>query len=244
MGELGRRVPLDWKHVEKYPLRQLATADQPVNVPVTIGVNWYTEFDKPARDVNGRWWVAKNGKLTGIRGGHCVCLKPGKRPDIESWWNFYDQGSEGACVGFGSSRMMSLLNRKRFDARWLWDRAKQVDPWSDTNPGDDEGTSVSAGMDVLRKSGHVPWRSAYAGRNHVQRAQEKPALTEGIARNRWATTVDEILKMLDTPLCDSLQAVPFLNSWGRSYPHITWMPLSVLGRLLSEYGEATMVTDR
>ena len=30
-------------------------------------------------------------------------------------------GPEGACVGFGCSRMMSLLNRKRYDARWLWD---------------------------------------------------------------------------------------------------------------------------
>ena len=27
----------------------------------------------------------------------------------EGWWDFYDQGTEGACVGFGCSRMMSLL---------------------------------------------------------------------------------------------------------------------------------------
>jgi hypothetical protein len=47
--------------------------------------------------------------------------------------------------------MMSLLNRKRYDAGWLYHEAQRIDEW----PGEDyDGTSVRAGMDVLRTEGH------------------------------------------------------------------------------------------
>lgn len=96
---------------------------------------------------------------------------------------FYDQGNEGACVGFGSSQMMSILNKRRYDARWLWNQAKIVDEWPDTNPGDDNGTSVRAAMDVLRNQGHV----------RVYNKQDLPVNpAEGIQENRWATQVDEL----------------------------------------------------
>ena len=106
----GRRVPSDWKHVQKYPYSAVAAT------PVAT--------------------VERTLKLPEYR-------------------VFYDQKSQGACVGFGSSWMMSILNRRKYDARWLWDRAKEVDEWTDTNPGDNQGTSVRAAMDVLRKMGHV-----------------------------------------------------------------------------------------
>ena len=85
-------------------------------MPVVLGVNWYVEFDQPQRDDRQRWWIARDGNLTRIRGEHCVCLLPYGARDPISWWNFYDQGHEGACVGFGCSRMMSLFNRRRYDA--------------------------------------------------------------------------------------------------------------------------------
>src|SRR4051794_26720201 len=160
---LDRLVPDDFRHVEKYPLTATTTPARPV--PVTIGVNWYENFDRPVKDSRGRYWIGR-GDLGQIRGGHCVCLEPGDPTDgtlqdSASWWPFYDQGNEGAGVGSGSSGMMSLLNRRRYFARWLWDRAKQVDQWPDTNPGDDNGTSVHAAMDVLRNAGHVAWKDAY-----------------------------------------------------------------------------------
>jgi hypothetical protein len=95
----------------------------------------------------------------------------------------YDQEREGACVGFASSWMMSILNRRLYDPRWLWNRAKELDEWPDTRPGDNNGTSVRAAMDVLRAEGH----------SRIFRGQTRPsALAEGIVANRWATTVDEI----------------------------------------------------
>jgi len=95
----------------------------------------------------------------------------------------YDQGNTSACVGFSSSWAMSILNEQTYDAPWLWNQAKQIDEWPDTNPGDDNGTSVRAGMDVLRTIGHRQTR------------QREPALTHGILRNEWASgpgAVDQV----------------------------------------------------
>jgi hypothetical protein len=95
----------------------------------------------------------------------------------------YDQAREGACVGFASSWMTSILNRRLYDARWLWNRAKELDEWPATRSGDNQGTSVRAAMDVLRVEGH----------SRVLRGQTRPCSpAEGILANRWATTVDEI----------------------------------------------------
>ena len=119
--------------------------------PVVIGVNWYVEFDEPVKDAEGHYWIARDAKLTKVRGGHCVCLKPKGHSDPDAWWDFYNQGSEGACVGFGISRLASQLNRKLYDGFWLYHEAQKIDEW----PGEDyDGTSVRAGLDILRKRGH------------------------------------------------------------------------------------------
>lgn len=243
MSGLGRRVPRTWTHVERYPL----TADtQPARpTPVAIGVNWYTGFDAPQLESDKRYWIGAGHRPLGeVRGGHCVCLEPGEPRDSASWWTFYDQGNEGACVGFGCSRMMSLLNRKRYDARWLWDVAKTGDEWPDTNPGDDNGTSVHAAAAVLQQRGHVAWRKGYAGRDYRHRDTETPDAADGIAAYRWATSAQQVLDVLRNPTGTRLGAVCLLNSWGRGYPHRVWMPAETLDRLLRESGEAVLVTDR
>ena len=94
----------------------------------------------------------------------------------------YNQGQEGACVGFAASWMMSILNGRFYDARWLYRMAQEIDEWGDTPPA--EGTSVRAGMDVLRDVGHRRYIKGML--NHA------PNLVHGIAENRWAKTVDEI----------------------------------------------------
>jgi hypothetical protein len=138
---------------------------------------------------------------------------------------------------------MSLLNRKRYVARWIWDRAKEIDVWPDTNPGDDEGTSVRSALDILRHHGHVPylWRKHRSLGDHVERAALSPTQSEGIAAYRWVRSVDDALSVLGHPKRDYFA---ILNSWGRSYPHIVYMPASVVERLLNEHGEAGVVTDK
>jgi hypothetical protein len=233
---LGRRRPTDFNHVEKYPLSALRSSEQPKAVPAVAGTNWYTAFDTPkqVRVASGVliWVVGADGNLGSVRGGHCYALKPPKLGDPVSWWEFYDQGQEGACVGYGCSRMMSLLNRKRYDAQWLYHEAQLADEYSDTPPG--EGTSVRAGLGILQAKGHVVSRAG----------KDLPvSLAEGIAAYRWATTVDEVRAVLQVP--ESSPLIPFENSWGRSgYPHTTHIPDDVFARLLAEEGECGLVTDR
>jgi hypothetical protein len=229
MKKLGRLIPTTWEHVEKYPLRrEMIAAINPA--PVTVGVNWYSAFDKPVKQSNGQWWI-KTNNLGSIRGGHCVCM-PHIDSEPYSYYTFYDQGNEGACVGYGSSRMMGLLNRMRYDAPWLWDRAKEVDEWADTNPGDNNGTSVRAAMDILRTIGHIQW------------GKDKPDPQYGIAANRWATNVDDLFSVLQNESYKKVGAIPFFNSWGKYYPRKVWVPCETWQRLLNEEGEATMVVDR
>jgi hypothetical protein len=243
MSGLGRRAPTSWEHVEKYALTADTAPSEPT--PVAIGINWYTNFDTPHRFKKERYYIG-GGPLGSVRGGHCVCLEPGgkHRDHVYAWWDFYDQGAEGACVGFGCSRMMSLLNRKRYDARWLWDMAKQTDEWPDTNPGDDNGTSVHAAAAILAQRGHVAWRKGFEGREYRQRDTEQPQAQEGISVYRWATSAQQVLDVLQNPTGSKLGAVCILNSWGRSYPHRVWMPAETLDRLLSEDGEAVLPVDR
>jgi hypothetical protein len=92
----------------------------------------------------------------------------------------YNQKSEGGCVGYSQSWLMSMLNRILYDAHRLYKAAQDIDEWTDTPPS--EGTSLRAGFDVLRTIGH--WR-VYAGRTRA------PMLVEGITENRWLTTVDQ-----------------------------------------------------
>src|SRR3954467_3792008 len=80
------KPPTDWRHVEKFPLSALSRRAQPVGVPVVLGINWYTDFDNPVHGKDGRWWIGRDANLLGsIRGGHCVCLKPGQHTDPHSW---------------------------------------------------------------------------------------------------------------------------------------------------------------
>lgn len=243
-GHLGRRVPTDWEHVEKYPLTAPRLAEITTPRPIVIGVNWYSNFDSPKKDSAGHYWIGK-GSLGTIRGGHCVCLKPRGITDYASWWDFYDQGAEGACVGFGSSRMMTLMNRKRYFARWLWDQAKKVDEWSDTNPGDDNGTSVRAALEVLRNRGHVYWTNTTAQQAADEdwrlRQTISPALNEGISAYRWIGSMDDALQVLGY---SGLDYVDLINSWGRYYPHLTRLPVTTLERLWREDGEIGVPTDR
>jgi hypothetical protein len=244
---LGRREPTDDKHLRRYPLTAGTMPTTPT--PVCIGVNWYAAFDHPYDAKTGHVWTpGAVGTFTlptakqswgNIRGGHEICLKPPALADTAGWYRFYNQGHEGACVGFALSRMMSLLNRERYDARRLYLEAQLVDDWSDTPP--EEGTSGRAGCDVLRLRGAWQFKRGVS---------VGPDLADGITANRWGMSVEDIAACL-SPSDEGLSIlnagyVTLLNSWGENgYPHYCRMPLDTLNRLVfSEGGDAVVVTDR
>lgn len=244
---LGRRQPTDFDHVSAYPLRTLITADELVVPPA--------------------------GTEKGL--------------GLPHWWKTHDQGSEGACVGFGSSAMMAITNHYqrltatgqdityRYDARWLYLESQKIDDWPETPP--EEGTSVRASAEILQVRGH----------RRVQRGVSGPeSAAHGISTYRWAKTVDEIRAAIygglavsigvnwyqdfDRPefhlgewwigrgnlgairgghcvclyrMSDRRQAFRLMNSWGATYPPV-WIGYDVMQRLLGEWGEAVVITDR
>lgn len=234
MSGLGRKVPSDFDHVDKYPL---SAVEIPARVPVVLGINWYSNFDNPMTasgipytpGQRGMFWIGR-GDLGSIRGGHAICAKPYEVGD--GWWDFMNQGNEGSCVGFACARAITLLNRKKYAARWIYQQAQLIDEYPETPP--EEGTSVRAGFEILRTRGAERWYDGHA--------VEPPELIEGISAYRWTTNWQDVRDVLGLP--DSIDGVPFLNSWGRDYSHLTRIPDEVGQRLLDEDGEAGIPTDR
>jgi hypothetical protein len=133
-------------------------------------------------------------------------------------------------VGFGCTRVQTLLNRRRYDAPWLYHECKKID-----GIPDEDGTYLWCGLEVLRKQGH----------RRVIKGEDYPASpAEGISAYRWTQDANEVAAVLANPLADRYDAVELLNSWGHGYPHRVFMPLYTLQRLLDEGGEAGVVTDR
>jgi hypothetical protein len=223
--ELGRLIPPDFDHVAKYPLSAVGAASAAGN-PCVFGINWYTNFDHPVQD-NGRWFIGR-GSFGTYRGGHAICAKPRDRTDPDAWWIFYNQNPAPRCVGFSESRMMSLYNRVKYDAVWLYDEAQKIDGWALPH----DGTSVRAGLQVLASQGHKKIGAA------------APNVSDGIKAYRWITSVDEVHDVIDMPLSRTLGAIPLLQTWGTGYPHIVWIVDDAVDRLLREGGEIGVVTDR
>ena len=241
---LGRVAPEDWKHVEKYPLRGLPTAERPSAVPVAMGVNWYRKFyaEHLIERVNkGRkeFWVPE-GDLGPLEGGHAISAEPfhGKFRDALSWWLWHDQVSEGICVSECCVRVMAMLNRKRYQPRPIYDHAQTIDEW----PGEGySGTSVNAGLATLRTLGAVPAKKGerhFIGRGEIDRPF---VVEEGIAANRWARDDADIFRTLGN---ENAEYVIWLNSWGKDYPRRVKVPRSVISRLHQEDGEMGIITDR
>jgi hypothetical protein len=127
------------------------------------------------------------------------------------WHKSHDQGAEGSCVGHGWAMERGIVNTRqnvlahlpwpkvrRYNPLHIWETAKTLDEWPDTNPGDDNGTSVHAGGDVLRTQGAQRVKSMRLGSDglphpsYPRQGAYPVDPREGIAAVRWATTVDEM----------------------------------------------------
>lgn len=227
-GKLGRLVPTDWDHYDKYPLTADTTPETPR--PVVWGVNWYSNFDDPEQKDNGEYWIGE-GELGWIRGGHAIASPYSGANDRLFWHEFYDQGSESACVGYSWSRAMSWLNRYTYNGFWLYKAAQQVDEWQ----GEDyEGTSVRAGGNILTAVGH--------SRRH-EGEYLNPSAAHGISTYRWINDVEDFLNIVGG-IQKERGAVTWRNSWGTSYPHKVWLPAETAQRLIDEDGEVCVPTDK
>lgn len=245
---LDRLPSVRTDHLDKYPL---TVATMPSSAqPLVIGVNWYSAFDTPRQirlpGERKTRWIIGDRDLGRVRGGHATCLRPDDVNDSTAWWEYYNQGQEGRCVEFAMLRAMTLLNRKRYDitSRFHYWLAQETDEWEGGSyPGASphyEGTSVRAGLEVLRAFGAVPARpTAFPPDYDIAQAARE---AEGIEAYRWALSWQDVRTVLRVP--DSLPGVPLLNSWGKGYPRETLLADAAGERLLREDGEFGVVTDR
>lgn len=235
-GPLGQLPPSDTRHRELYPL--VATTIPSGATPIVLGTDWHENFDEPVEKRHGHYSEYFIGidpaKLGAVRGGHCICGPAETLHDPTSWWDFYDQGREGACVGYAVSRALSLMNRQRYDALELYHAAQAIDEW----PGEDyEGTSTRAGLDVVHDRGP---RVIKGGTSLA------PEPANGIAAFRWATDIASMYMALKSPTLQARGLVALLNSWGREYPHKVLMPAETLDVIVFQQGrgEIAVITDR
>lgn len=246
-ARLDRLISQRTDHLEKFPLTSGTMPRKPS--PVVSGTNWYSALDTPTKmKIYGRWrWVVGGGHLGHVRGGHATCLRPWDTRDALGWWSYYNQGVEGRCVEFAVLRALSLFNRQRYDisSRWHYHTAQRMDEWAGGSyPGavpQYEGTSVRAGLEVVRQFGAI--KSRWRGRPiapEVAPARVSPG--EGIAVYRWARSWDDVRAVLGVP--GYLPGVPLLNSWGKGYPREVILLDAAGERLLREDGEMGVVTDR
>lgn len=205
---------------------------------------------------------------------------------LPTWHAKHNQGQEGSCVGHGKAMTLAILNTiqrrnagtlpytQRYNPFWIWNRSKERDEWSDTNPGDNNGTSVNASCSVVRDLGAPKWGS------------ETPYLNYGIHAYRWATDVDMMRQCLafgvpitigvdwytnfDNPVGGGTSIYIGKGDLGRrrgghsvciygasdrrqafriknswgSEYPLVWMPYETMEKLLNDGGEAAIITDR
>ena len=225
----GWVAPPDREHIEKYPVRVLSLLEMPSAPPMTIGIPWYRSFMEDQLVKRDRIWYIKDAS-GGVLGGHAICVPSQWRSDRDAWRKFYNQRDTGECVGYSTSRMMTILNRERYDAPWLYFNAQD----NAGQPRDDQaGTYLRSAGEVLRLSGHK------------EPLQKDPQAEQGIAAYRWAQNIDDMRRVLQSPIHDKRNAFPLLNSWGMDYPHVVWMPYEVAEQVIFQQdGEAMVVTDR
>jgi hypothetical protein len=241
--ELGRVPAPNDEHIRKYGLADDFFPDTPTSM--VGGSDWYENFDEPVWDTYYNIWRIGRGDLGAIRGGHAYCLPKKYADDIHSWWKRYDQGSEGACVGFGLSRALSQENRVFLDALWLYNEAKKIDPWEGENY---DGTDVNSALKIASRVGH---RRIWGGES------SPPSINYGVSVYRWARSAEDIARCLGDDRIWKRNAIPINNSWGNQgrrvgtswvgngYPHVVWLDIDVvIERLLPNFGEFAVFVDR
>jgi hypothetical protein len=233
MGPLGRNIPRNFDHVEKYPLT-LDLIQKLENVPVPLGINWYSGFDFPNQDSDGRY-ILPEKRLGSIRGGHNICAVHKDAVLNAGEWVFYNQRNEGACVGFAHARAMSLLTgNKEFDAFWLYDDARRAEG---AYP-DQEGSTNDGGCKALKLWGaHYEEGKRTCTRTPWDEWEHKKA--KALYGYHWAVDWEGVLAALGY----QEGPVPLVNSWGKVYPEIVWLPDKTGERLMRESGEASVFTS-
>lgn len=230
---LGRFEPTDFKHIDKYPLRMrrapfTGVAERLLPLPHHYRRKQNQGSEGACVGFSQTWQQLIYNVGEGFLDGFWL-YEQAKKIDE---WQGEDYDGTSLRAGFDVLRTVGHLRKDR--------RFKSLTPqvsygivenrWATTvdeiraaiMAGDpvNMGTNWYSGFDEPEKRGREFWVSA----SNV-----------GYLRGGHAWTI--------YGASDRRQAFKMVNSWGMDYP-LVWFPYDLVGRLLNEYGEAGIVTDR
>lgn len=200
-------------------------------------------------------------------------LLSGGRLSNKIWkcYDYLDQGTEGACVGFSWAHELSAVpfrvNVTENTARTIYYAAQQWDQWAGTNY---DGTSVIAGAKTVRSLGFMPeYRWAFGIDDVLETLSEHGPIVLGV--NWYEGMFDTNEKGFITPTGELAGGHAILakgaifrkrqgfwwkelpepyvilhNSWGNSWgvDGDAYILASDLEKLLNEQGEACVPVKR
>jgi hypothetical protein len=173
-----------------------------------------------------------------------------------------DQGATSSCVGHAWRQFLSsapLMTKAGPDAFKIWNDAKAIDEWTDTNPGDEEGTSVRAGVKVLQSLGHIAsyvWAfSAGDCRDFILGGFGPLVFGTWWYGSMFDPDPAGFVTISGSPIgghayfvvgySTQRDAFRCVNSWGREWGQSGrfWLPFDLAHRLIQEDGEACAATE-
>lgn len=175
-----------------------------------------------------------------------------------------NQGETGTCVGHGWRQHLSsavLMTKTGPDAFTIYDEACLLDPWPDNDHGDRQfGTSVRAGVEALRKRGHI---ANYVWANDAATVRDWLLLDKGVVvvGTYWLEGMDKPDKFgfihatggVRGGHCYTIvgystkrNAFRLLNSWGLAWGENgrAWIGFDDLDWLIKNHGEACTAVEQ
>ena len=248
-GGLGRRTPPNFTHVEKYPLRTLIADPQhmlaipPDGTERSLGLPW--------------WWKQHDQGQE----GSCVGFGVSAMTSITNKLQRYQTTGQSVTYRYAS--------RWLYGEAQLVDYWSDTPPAEGTSV--DAGAKILHTVGHRRvqngKTGPVMLEHGISAYRWAQNHNEvRAALYAGLAvaigvnwyNSFWDADIVNNERWIDIPpgasvagghcvciyrMSDRRDAFMFMNSWGPAYAP-TWMGYETLNRLLNEYGEAVVITDR
>jgi hypothetical protein len=229
---LGRFEPTDFKHVDKYPIRTRATTVDHVERTLALPYGYRRKQDQGQEGAcvgfGATWQMLIYNRGHGYFDPFWLYTEAKKIDE----WEGEDYDGTSLRAGFDVLRAVGHLRK---DARF-----KLLTPepqhgivenrWA---TGVDEMRAAIANGDPVLMG--TNWYSSFDAPEQRGREFWVPSTNIGYVRGGHAWCV--------YGASDRRQAFKMVNSWGMDYP-ITWFSYELIGRLLSEYGEAGIVTDR